>query len=56
MVCFSNKGECGIRESMHIEAFKQELVWAIDKQLLVISNTMLFKTFIPLRIYKMKPF
>ena len=28
---------------------KEELAWAIDKQLQVISNIMLFKTVIPLR-------
>ena len=28
---------------------KEELAWAIDKQLQVVSNTMLFKTVIPLR-------
>ena len=43
---FSHKGGCGVRECMHIEAFKEELAWAIDKQLWVISNEMLG---IPLR-------
>ena len=28
---------------------KEELAWAIDKRLLVVSNKMLFKTDIPLR-------
>ena len=32
-----------------IEALKEELAWAIDKQLLDINNMMLFKTVIPLR-------
>ena len=31
-------------------AFKEELTWAIYKWLQVISNTMLLKTVIPLRI------
>ena len=35
---------------------KQELAWAIDKRLLVISNIMLFETVIPLRIYRTKLF
>ena len=40
---------------MCIEAFKQVLAWATDKRLWVrvITNTVLFKTVIPLRI---KPF
>ena len=37
-------------EHKHLEAFKRELAWAIDKWLQVISNTSLFKTVIPLRI------
>ena len=43
---FSNKTGCGV---MHIETFKKELTWAIDKGLRVISNIMLFKTVITLR-------
>ena len=35
---------------------KEELAWAIDKQLWIISNIMLFKTVIPLRNYEIKPF
>ena len=53
MVRFSYKGGCGVRERMHIEAFKTTAGlnnWAIDKWLWVISNTMLFKTVTPLRI------
>ena len=38
--CFSYKGGYGIHECMCIEAFTKELVWAIDKQLWVISNIM----------------
>ena len=34
---------------MCIEAFKEEQAWAIDKQLWVSSNIILFKTVIPLR-------
>ena len=40
---FSYKGECGIRERMSIEVLKRR---AVDKQLQVTSNTMLFKTVI----------
>ena len=36
-----------VRVSRHLKA---ELGWAIDKQLRLIINTMLFKTVIPLRI------
>ena len=47
---FSYKGGCGIRECTCIETFiKEELAWAIDKWLRVISNKMLFKAVIPLR-------
>ena len=52
----SYKGECGVRQCTCIEAFKEELDWAIDKQLWVISNAILFKTVIPLRIWRMKSF
>ena len=41
--CFSNKNGCGVR---HLE---EELSWAIDKKLQVISNIMLFETVIALR-------
>ena len=37
---FSYKGGCGIRECTHIETFKEELSWAIDKRLRLIINTM----------------
>ena len=49
MVRFSYKGGCGVRGFTHIEAIKEELAWATDKRLQVISNIMLFKTVIPLR-------
>ena len=45
----SYKGVCGVCGSTHIEAFKEEVAWATDKRLRVISNIMLFKTVIPLR-------
>ena len=32
-----------------LRCLKQQLVWATDKKLSVISNVMLFKTVIPLR-------
>ena len=35
---------------------KKELAWAIDKWLLVISNTVLFKTVMPPRIQRVKLF
>ena len=35
---------------VHVSRYlKEELVWAIDKRLRVVSNKMLFKTVIPLR-------
>ena len=43
-------GGCGIREYTHIEMFKRKLSCARDKRLWFIINTMLFKTFIPVRI------
>ena len=43
MECFSYKSGCGICECTRIEIFKEELGWAIDKQLWFIINT-LFKT------------
>ena len=49
MVYFIYKGGHGICKCIHIEAFKR-VAWAIDKWLQVISNTVLFKTVIPLRI------
>ena len=33
-----------MHERMHIEAFKEELAWVIDKWLRVICNKMLFET------------
>ena len=47
---FSYNGGCGISECMLTETFKEELAWAIDNQLWLIINKMLFKTVIPLRI------
>ena len=41
----------GMHVSRHL---KEELAWAIDKWLRVISN--LIKTVIPLRNYRIKPF
>ena len=36
--------------NVHVSThLKQELAWAIDKWLWLISNTMLFKTVIPLK-------
>ena len=35
---------------------KEELAWVIDKWLRIIVNTMLFKTIILLKFYKIKPF
>ena len=49
MECFSYKGGCGVCERMCIKALKEEMAWAIDKWLRVISNTALFKIVIPLR-------
>ena len=42
MECFSYKSGCSVRERMRIEMFKKELGWAIDKQLQLIINVMLF--------------
>ena len=50
MECFGYNGGYGISECPHIEVFKKELAWAIDKRLQLIINIMLFKTVIPLRI------
>ena len=44
---FSYKGGYGICECMCIEALKEELTWATDKQLWLIINKM---SVIPLRI------
>ena len=40
----SYKSDCGVRECTHIETFKEELGWAIDKWFRLIIITMLFKT------------
>ena len=43
--------------NVHIlKRLKEELTWAIDKWLRVISNKMLCKTVIPLRNLRIKPF
>ena len=49
MMHFSYKGGCGMRGRTHMSRLKEELVWATDKRLQVISIVMLFKTPIPLR-------
>ena len=36
---FSYKGGCGVCEHTYVEEFKEELAWAIDKQLQVNSNS-----------------
>ena len=46
---FSYEGGCGIHGCACIKAFQTKLARAIDKQLWVISNIMLFETVIPLR-------
>ena len=43
---FSYKCGCGVHVS---KSLKEELAWAIDKRLRVVSNKMLFKTVIPQR-------
>ena len=35
---FSYRGGCGMHGHTHIKAFKEELAWATDKRLPVISN------------------
>ena len=50
MEYFSYKDGCGIRERMCIEAFKEELAWAIVKRLRLIINTTFFNAVISLRI------
>ena len=42
MVRFGYKGGCGVLECMLNGVLKAELVWATDKWLRVISNTMSF--------------
>ena len=53
---FIYKGGCGVQECTRIKVFKEELAWVIDKRLQGFSSTMLYKTFIPLRIYRIKLF
>ena len=50
MEYFSYKGGCGVCKRMRIEAFKKELAWAIDKWLWLMTDTVLLKTVIPLRV------
>ena len=46
---FNYKNVCGVHQlHTHIEEFKEELAWAIDKQLWVSSNVILLKTVMPL--------
>ena len=45
-----------MRGLTRIKAFKEKLALAIYYRLQVISNKMLFKTAIPLRNYRIKPF
>ena len=48
----SCKSGCGIRTYVNVlilRSLKEELAWAADKWLQVISNKMLFKAVIPLR-------
>ena len=40
---FSFEGKWGGRRRTHIEQFKKELTWAVDKRLGVISTIMLLK-------------
>ena len=46
---FSYKGGCGVRERILSKRLNEELAWAIDKRLRVVSNKMFFKTVIPQR-------
>ena len=46
---FIYKGGCVVRGRTSIKVIKEELAWAIDKWLQVISNIMFFKSVIPLR-------
>ena len=47
---FSYKGGCDNVNVCISRYLKEELAWAIDKQLWLITKIMLFKTVIPLRI------
>ena len=49
MMCFSYKGGCSMHGHNVLRSLKEELAWATDKWLQVISNIILFKTVIPLR-------
>ena len=50
MVYFRYKGGVAYVNVHVLRPFKEELAWAIDKQLKLIINTMLFKTVIQVRI------
>ena len=49
MECFSYKVDVGYMGVHILRCLKEELAWATDKQLWVISNIMLFKTVLLLR-------
>ena len=49
MECFSIKVGMAYVKVCISKCLKEELAWAIDKQLRVINNKMLIKTVIPLR-------
>ena len=51
MECLSYKGGCGLCDPdiCISRCLKEELGWAINKQLWLIINTTLFKTVIPLK-------
>ena len=49
MECFSIKVGVAYRNVCVSKQLKEELAWAIGRQLRVIDNKMLFKTVIPLR-------
>ena len=43
--------------NVHVSrCLKEELGWVINKRLQIISNKMLFKTVVPLRNQRIKPF
>ena len=46
---FSYKGGCGVHGHTISRHLKEELAWATDKWLWIISNIMLFETVVPLR-------
>ena len=47
---FGHKGGCGYVNIIRVlRPLKEELAWATNKQLKVVSNKMFFKTIIPLK-------